>query len=163
MGSEFRVLDDEGNMLGVLTKEQALAKAKESQLDLVLLAASAKPPVLKIIDFNKHLYQLAKKSKNEKKGKTDTKELKIGLFMAEHDVERIKTKASQFLKAGNQVRLSLWLKGRELGKKDQAKAFLINFVNTIENSKMSAEPLMHGKVLRVIISYDKKKNEQTKN
>lgn len=161
MGDEFRVLDEEGNMLGVLNKEQALAKAKEMESDLVLVALNAKPPVLKIIDFNKYLYQLAKKSKNEKKGKTETKELKIGLFMADHDVERLKNKAAQFLKVGNQVRLSLWLKGRELGKKDQAKAFLINFVNNIENSKMAGEPSMHGKVMRIIISYEKKKNEQT--
>jgi translation initiation factor IF-3 len=160
---ELRVLDEEGEFVGLLTRNEALAKAKEYGLDLVEVAPKAKPPVAKIIDFNKHLYQLAKKSKNDKKGKTETKEVKVGLFMAEHDVDRMAQRAQKFILEGNQVRISLWLKGRELGKKEDARKFINNFVGKIKDVKVSSEPLMHGKVMRVVISYEKQKNEQAKN
>jgi translation initiation factor IF-3 len=158
----LRVLDEENNVLGVIPKNEALLKAKEANKDLVLIAPKATPAVAKIIDFNKYLYQLAKKSKGEKKGKTETKELKIGLFMAEHDLERQKERAAKFLKSGHQVRLSLWLKGRELGKKDQARAFLFHFLSGIKSSKIVTQPSMHGKVLRAVISIDKTVNAKTK-
>ena len=96
-GDEFRVLDEEGEVVGILSREQAFAKARESDLDLVEIAPHAKPPVVKLISFNKYLYQLAKKSRLEKKGKTETKEIKIGLFMADHDIERLRKKAAEFL------------------------------------------------------------------
>lgn len=156
--NELRVLTEDNQVLGILSSAQALAKAQEMGHDLVLIAPKAVPPVAKIIDFNKYLYQLAKRSKGEKKGKTETKELKLGLFMAEHDLLRQQKKASDFLKEGNQVRISLWLKGRELGKKDQAKAFLYLFLNGIKSSKIVSEPVMHGKVLRAVISVDKGNN-----
>lgn len=160
---QLRVLTDENEVLGILELNQALIKARELGHDLVLIAPKAVPPVAKIIDFNKYLYQLAKRSKGEKKGKTETKELKLGLFMASHDLLRLQSKASEFLKEGNQVRISLWLKGRELGKKDQAKAFLYLFLKGIKSSKIVTEPVMHGKVLRAVISNDKEaKNAETK-
>jgi len=161
---KLRVLNEDNQVLGIFDRNQALLKAKELGHDLVLIAPKAKPPVAKIIDFNKYLYQLAKRSKGEKKGKTETKELKLGLFMAQHDLLRLQNKAAEFLKGGDQVRVSLWLKGRELGKKDQAKAFLYFFLNGIKSSKIVTEPVMHGKVLRAVISIDKKRgNAETKN
>ena len=158
----LRVLTEENEVLGILSRTQALDKARELGHDLVLIAPKAVPPVAKIIDFNKYLYQLAKRSKGEKKGKTETKELKISLFMAEHDLERVKNRSAEFLKNGNQVRISLWLKGRELGKKEQAKAFLYLFLSGIKSSKIVTEPVMHGKVLRAVISIDKGQHAETK-
>lgn|GEM_PF-458821 len=159
----LRVLDDENELLGVMDRNAALEIAKQQGKDLVLIAPKAIPPVAKVIEFNKYLYLVAKKSKGEKKGKTETKELKIGLYMAENDLARLKKRTSQFLEKGNQVRISLWLKGRELGKKDQAKAFLISFIQGIKSSKIVSEIAMHGKVLRTIISVDKSKNAEVKN
>lgn len=152
------MLDEENQLLGVMMRDAALERAKAENKDLVLIAPKAVPPVAKVINFNKYLYLVAKKSKGEKKGKTETKELKVGLFMAPHDLERLKSKASDFLQKGDQVRISLWLKGRELGKKDQAKAFLVSFIQGIKNSKIVSEIAMHGKVLRTVISIDKSKN-----
>jgi translation initiation factor IF-3 len=159
----LRVLDDENELLGVMGRNEALEIAKREEKDLVLIAPKAVPPVAKVIEFNKYLYLVAKKSKGEKKGKTDTKELKIGLFMAQNDLDRLKGRAAEFLNKGNQVRISLWLKGRELGKKDQAKAFLISFIQGIKSSKIVSEIAMHGKVLRTVISVDKSRNAETKN
>lgn len=161
---KLRVLTDNNEVLGVLSLSEALTKARDQGQDLVLIAPKAVPPVAKIINFNKYLYQLAKRGKGEKKGKTETKELKLGLFMAEHDLLRLQRKAGEFLKDGNQVRISLWLKGRELGKRDQARAFLYLFLNGIKSSKIVTEPSMHGKVLRAVISIDREaKNVKTEN
>lgn len=160
---ELRVLDDENGLLGVMHRDEALKIARERGVDLVEIAPKAAPPVAKVISFNKYLYQLAKKSKNEKKGKTETKEIKIGLFVADHDMERLAKRTTEFIKEGHQVRVSLWLKGRELGKKEQAKAVLMGFAAKVKNGKVSAEPVLHGKVLRIVISFEKKQNEQAKN
>lgn len=159
----MRVLDDEGNMLGVLSRSEALAKAREYGVDLVLIAPAAKPPVAKVIDFNKYLYQLAKKEKGAHTGKTEIKEIKIGLFIAENDMLRLAKRAGEFMKEGHQVRISLWLKGRELGKKDQARVMLLSFVNRVERAKIVSEPTLQGKVLRTVISLDKATHEKKQN
>lgn len=151
-------MDEENQVVGVLSRDEALAHAHSANKDLVLVAPKAQPPVAKIIEFNKYLYQLAKKTKGEKHGKTETKELKIGLFMAAHDLARLKKRASEFLQNGHQVRISLWLKGRALSKKEQARAYLFSFLQDIKSCKIVSEPLMHGKVLRAVISVDRNKN-----
>ncbi len=78
--SEIRVLDSEGKQIGIMSKAEALAKARELELDLVEIAAQAKPPVAKIIDFKKFLYQEAKKRQEEKKKAkvSETKEVRLG-------------------------------------------------------------------------------------
>jgi translation initiation factor IF-3 len=78
------VLDDEGKQIGIFTKQEALDKAREAGLDLVEIAQQAKPPVAKLIDYRKFLYQEEKKKREEKrKAKTsDTKEVRLGPFMS---------------------------------------------------------------------------------
>lgn len=157
---ELRVIGEDGAQLGVLTREVALQKARELGVDLIEVAAKAVPPVARLIDFNKYLYLLSKKSKDENKGKTDIKELKIGLFMAENDISRIANRASQFIKSGNQVKISLWLKGRELGKIDIARKIIDSFVTKIVSAKIVSGPTLQGKVFRLVISLDKSKNDK---
>ena len=140
-----------------------MQKAREANLDLVEIAPKAEPPVAKIINFNKYLYQLAKREKGgESKGKTETKELKIGLFMAENDMQRFAKRAGEFLKAGNQVRISLWLKGREIIKKDLAMEVIKRFTERVEKAKITSAPMLQGKVLRAVITLDKMKHEEKK-
>ena len=85
----LRVLDSSGEQIGILSKDEALAKAKEQELDLVEIAPTAKPPVARIIDFNKFLYQEEKKRRETKKKakSSDTKEVRLGPFMDDHDLE----------------------------------------------------------------------------
>ncbi len=159
--AKLRVLDEEGNFLGELTREEALNKARLAGLDLVEIAPMANPPVAKIIDFNKYLYQVSKKERQDKKTKTELKEIKIGMFMGENDVQRFVKKASDFLQEGNQVRISLWLQGRELGKKDFARKYMEDFIAKITNGKIVSGPSMQGKVMRAVISFEKQKHGQT--
>ena len=114
--SPLRVLDLEGKQIGILSKDEALRIAREQELDLVEIAPAAKPPVVKIIDFNKFLYQLEKKKREEKrKAKaSETKELRLGPFMSDNDLQVVIRRGREFLDDGDKVRLVVKFKGRAI-------------------------------------------------
>ncbi len=159
--AKMRILSADNVQIGVLTRLEALALAKEKGVDLVEVAPKAMPPVAKLIEFNKYLYQLAKKEKSELKGRTEVKEVKIGLFMAENDLGRMVKRVQDFLKKNQQVKVSLWLKGRQLDKKQEARVLMNGFIERVSFAKIVSEPVMQGKVMRAVITFDKdKKNEK---
>ncbi len=155
--SQLRVISSSGEQLGVLSKEEALKKAQEQGLDLVLIAPNANPPVAKIIDFKKFLYLEEKKAKEAKKGikKSVTKDINLGLFIAESDLLRLVNKAKEFISQGNQVRINLTLKGREIAKKQMGFDLINKFLNSIENINVSKEPKLEGRVIRTVIARKK--------
>jgi translation initiation factor IF-3 len=148
------VIDDQGRQIGVLSKEEALRLAQEKELDLVLIAPNADPPVAKIIDFKKFLYQEEKKQKEAKKGikKSVVKDIKLSLFIGPADLERLINKAREFLAEGNQVRLNLTLRGREMGKKDMAFDLIKKFIGSLGEINVSKEPRLEGRVIRAIVA-----------
>lgn len=154
---QMRVIDAEGNLLGVLEKQAALNEARQRELDLVLIAPHADPPVAKITDFKKFLYQEEKKQKEAKKGikKSIVKDIKLSLFIAAADFERLVHKCREFLEEGNQVRLNLTLKGRELGKKDMAFDLAKKFISELGEVNVSKEPRMEGRVIRAVVARKK--------
>ena len=87
---EVRVIDSEGNQLGILQTKEALRMADESELDLVMISPNAKPPVCKIMDLGKYIYEQAKKEKEAKKKQKVTviKEIRCGITIEENDIER---------------------------------------------------------------------------
>jgi translation initiation factor IF-3 len=153
----LRVIDHEGKQVGILTKEEALRKAQELELDLVLIAQNAKPPVAKIIDFKKFLYQEEKKLKEAKKGikRSIVKDIKLSLFIGPADLERMIKKMGEFLENGSQVRINLGLKGRELGKRHMAFELITKVFNQLGEINISKEPKFEGRVLRTIIARKK--------
>ncbi|HDH03942.1 MAG TPA: translation initiation factor IF-3 [Candidatus Campbellbacteria bacterium] len=112
--SELRVVDDKGENLGVLKTMDALRIAKERELDLIEIAPTAKPPVAKIMDYGKFQYQEKKREKEAKKKvhETETKAIQLGIGTSQHDLELKSKKASEFLKEGHRIKISLILKGR---------------------------------------------------
>lgn len=153
----LRVIDAEGGQVGVLTKDEAIRVARERELDLVLIAPKAVPPVAKITDFKKFLYQEEKKQKEAKKGikKSIVKDIKLSLFIAEGDRERQLEKAREFLDEGNQLRVNLVLKGREQGKKDMAFERMKKFISELGDTTISKEPRLEGKVIRSVLARKK--------
>lgn len=156
--SELRVIDDQGKQLGVMTKQEALRISQEKGIDLVLIAAKAVPPVAKVIDFKKFLYQEEKKQKEAKKGikKSVVKDVQISLFIAQGDFDRVVKKAKDFLGEGNQLRVNLALRGREMGKKQMAFDLITRFISQLGEVNISKEPRMEGRVIRAVVS--RKKN-----
>lgn len=153
----LRVIDRESKQIGILSKQEAIQKAQEAELDLVLIAPNASPPVAKITDFKKFLYQEEKKQKEAKKGikKSIVKDLKVSLFIAPSDLERLTEKAKEFLSEGNQVRVNLALKGREMGKQQMAFTLIRKFIGNLGEINVSKEPRLEGRVIRTVISKKK--------
>lgn len=153
----LRVIDNQGKQIGVMDKSEALKIAQERELDLVLIAPSAKPPVAKIIDFKKFLYQEEKKEKEARRGikKSTTKDLKISLFIGPADLQRQINKGNDFIKAGNQLRINLMLKGREMGKKPMAFDLIKKFIASLGDINVSKEPRLEGRVIRAVVAKKK--------
>lgn len=111
---ELRVVADDGENLGVISREEALAAAQERGLDLIEIAGKAKPPVAKIIDYGKYQYELKKRQKEikAKSHTTETKTIQVKIGTGEHDLELKAKKASEWLGDGHRVKLELYLRGR---------------------------------------------------
>ncbi len=155
----LRVLDHEGKQIGVLSKFEALDKARKMGLDLVEIAPLATPPVAKIIDFKKFLYQEEKKRKEEKKKtkSSETKEIRLGPFMNDHDLQVMIRRSNGFLSNNNKVRLVVKFLGRQMAHPEFGKAILQKVVNSVSDiSKIEKEPHFEGKQLIAILSPERK-------
>lgn len=159
----MRVLDPEGKQIGILSKYDALQKARELELDLVEIAPTAKPPVAKIIDFNKFLYQEEKRKKEEKKKAkiSETKEVRLGPFMSEHDLQVSIKRGREFLQGGNKVRLVLKFKGRQITHPEFGYGTIGKVTTALSDiSKVEREPHMEGKQLVAVLSVERKKQRE---
>jgi len=157
VAKELRVIDEQGKQVGVISKDEALQLANSKDLDLILIAPGASPQVARLMDFKKFLYQEEKKQKEAKKGvkKSTTKDLKLSLFIASADLNRLIAKGQEFLNSGNQLRLNLSLKGREMGKKDMAMALVNKFIQSLGELNISKEPRIEGRVIRAVVARKK--------
>lgn len=163
--STLRVLDTEGKQIGIISKFEALQKARDLGLDLVEIAPAAKPPVAKIIDFKKFLYQEAKKSREEKKkAKTsETKEVRLGPFMSDNDLGVMERRARSFLQDGNKVRLVVTFSGRQITHPEFGHKILDKILADLSDiSKIERERHLEGKKLMTIISPEKRRSENSK-
>ena len=111
---QLRVIGPDGTLLGVITRDEALARAEQAGLDLVEISPNAVPPVAKILDYGKFVYE---KNKKEKAAKTNAhvielKSLQVTIGTGEHDLELKAKNASTWLKEGHRVKINLFLKGR---------------------------------------------------
>lgn len=132
---KVRLIDDKQNMLGIVSKMEALQRAEDASLDLVILSPEADPPVVKIMDYNKYKYELQKKKKEQQKknaaSRMDLKELKMGYNIDSHDYS-VRLKAAQkFLKDGDKVKIIVNLKGRENEFRNNAIELLRRFQNDV--------------------------------
>jgi translation initiation factor IF-3 len=113
---ELRVLGDDGEQFGIISRNEAMDIANEKGLDLVLMSPDAKPPVAKIMDYGKYKYELEKKKKEARKNqkKIEVKEVKFSCKIAENDINYKVKHAIEFLEKGKHVKLRVFLRGREM-------------------------------------------------
>lgn len=137
------VIDDEGKSLGEISNLEALAIAKERELDLVEVSPKANPPVCRIMDYGKYLYQQSKQQQTAKakQKKVETKGVRMGLKTDTHDLAFKKDQAEKFLKQGNKVKIDIVLRGREKAHQDLARTNLMNFLKTIEVPFKTEDPV----------------------
>lgn len=154
-----RLLDEEGKQIGVVSKLEALQMAKEKGIDIVEIAASAKPPVVKLIDFKKFKYQEAKKERENRKSQKNVgvKEIRLRPFIGQHDFDTRLKRASEFLEDGNQVKMSLFFRGREITRKEFGFDVVKRFIAGLKDAKVVREPRLEGKLIVAMVVPDKKK------
>lgn len=152
-----RVIDDQGKQIRIFSRQEALNLAKEKGLDLVLITERANPPVVKLIDFKKFLYQENKKQKKARKGnkKSVTKDIKLSLFIGENDFDRLVKKGQQFLNENHQLRLILNLKGREIDKKERAFELVNRYCQLLGEVNLTNPPKFQGRTLYCVVSKKK--------
>lgn len=112
---EVRVIEPDGENLGVKPLEKALELAREHDLDLVEIAPNANPPVAKVMDYGKYKYEQQKKQDHSKANQVETKTVQVKIGTSENDLEMKANRASGWLEDGNRVKLELYLRGRAKG------------------------------------------------
>ncbi|XP_078433647.1 translation initiation factor IF3-2, chloroplastic-like [Wolffia australiana] len=129
--NSVRLIDDQQNMIGVVPLEEAIQRAEDAALDLVILSADADPPVLRIVDYNKYRYEQQKKKKDQQKksaaSRMDMKEIKMGYNIDSHDYGVRLRAAQRFLNDGDKVKVIVNLKRRENDFRDMAIELLKRF------------------------------------
>ncbi len=155
---ELRLLDEEGKQIGIVSKLEALQKAKELNVDVVEIAPAAKPPVAKLIDYKKFKYQQAKQEREQKKSQKNVgvKEIRLRPFIGQHDFDTRLEQAKEFLEEGNQVKIGVFFKGREITRKEFGFKVIKDFIEKLDSIKVVREPFMEGKKLTATIILSKK-------
>lgn len=140
--NEVRCLGDDGTQYGIISRNEALAKAEEVGLDLVLIAPDAKPPVCKIMDYGKFKYQEEKKKKEAKKKQKviEVKEIKLSVKIADNDISYKIKHAREFLEAGKHVKFRVFLRGREMANPEAGVAVLERVWPMVEDIAVREKP-----------------------
>ncbi|MDQ0508918.1 Translation initiation factor IF-3 [Aedoeadaptatus ivorii] len=145
---QVRLIDPDGEQLGIVSIEKAMEIAEEFKMDLVNIAPKAKPPVCRILDYGKYRYEMMKKAKeSKKKQKTiSVKELRLTPKIETHDLNTKAKKAKEFLQDGNRVKVSVRFRGREMGHTEIGREVLDEFTELVsEYGEVDKKPKMEGR------------------
>ena len=152
---EIRVIDEEGGQLGVMQPFEALRMARERGLDLVEISPTADPPVCKITDYGKFLYQQSKKAHEQRKSSRGSalKEVKFRPATAEHDFQVRKNQIIRFLGEGHKVRAMIFHRGREMAHQEVGRAKMTRLLGEIGDAgSVETPPRMEGNVLVALLA-----------
>lgn len=150
---EVRVVSDGGSE--VMPTRKALDLARQQELDLVEISPNAQPPVCRIIDYSKFLYQQKKRQKEmkQKQVKVEVKEIRFGPQTDDHDYQFKLKHAKEFLEEGNKVRAYVFFRGRSILFKDQGEVLLLRFANDLEEvAKVEQLPKLEGKKMFLFLA-----------
>ena len=152
---ELRVIDETGEMLGIMSRDEALALADEKKLDLVNISPNAKPPVCKILDYGKYRYEIQKREKEAKKKQKSmqVKEIRLSTFIEDHDVQVKAKTACKFLQEGDKVKVSLRFRGRERDYTAKGREVMEKFAECCsEVSTIDKKPTFEGRSLTMFLA-----------
>jgi len=152
---EIRVIDAEGNQLGIMPPYEAIRKAREVNLDLVEISPNAVPPVCRIMDYGKYLYEQEKKERAAKKHQKQIvlKEVKFSVNVDEHDYVTKRNHVLRFLGEGDKVKASLRFRGREMAHQNLGRNVLERLVTDVgDKGVVEFRPRMEGNTMHVILA-----------
>lgn len=153
--AEMLLIDENGQSLGKVGREEALRLARERELDLFLVAPLARPPVARILDHGKYLYEQKRAVRKQKTvGKAlAIKGIRLGIRTGEHDIEVRRNQAEKFLKKGHKIKVELRFKGREVAHMDLGFGKIKTFAESLaEIAKPEAAPSRQGRQIIMILS-----------
>jgi translation initiation factor IF-3 len=150
-----RLVDERGNMVGVVDRNEALAMASDVGLDLVEIAPNADPPVCKILDFGKYKYEEQKK-KNEARKKQkiiEVKEIKLRPSIDDHDYDVKMRSMVKFIEEGDKVKVTMRFRGRELAHQELGMDVLVRVKDDLDEiAKVEQMPRMEGRQMTMVVS-----------
>ena len=150
---EVRVIGSDGEMLGVMPPEEALKIAKSEGLDLVEVAASARPPVCRILEFGKYKYELSKNKRNKEKSVKRIKEAKFRPRIEEHDYMTKVRRSEKFLHQGNKLKITLMFRGREMEHIELGMDLVKQAIKDLSGvGKADDQPKLNGRFIIVSLS-----------
>ena len=152
---EVRVVDQNGEQLGVMPIRQALEIAEEKQLDLVKIAPQARPPVCKIMDYGKYRFEQSKKEREFRKNQKviTVKEVRLSATIEDHDIDVKLKNAIKFLKEGNKVKATIRFRGRQITHSEIGRQVMADFAERIkEYGTIDKAPMIEGRNMSMFIS-----------
>lgn len=150
---EIRLVSEDESK--IISTSEALKLAQESDLDLVMISPTAKPPVCRIMDYNKFLYEQTKKQKEAKKNQkvVDLKEVRLSPTIENHDIEIKANNAKKFLSNGNKVKVSVRFRGRQNNYTDSGTKVFEAFISKLDDSGVVEKaPKLEGKNMFMVLS-----------
>jgi translation initiation factor IF-3 len=162
---EVRVIGADGSQIGILSTFEALKKAREVGLDLVEISPTANPPVCRIQDYGKFLYEQGKKDKAAKKSQKNItlKEVKFSINVDEHDFTTKKNHVLRFIAEGDKVKASLRFKGREMAHRNLGRDVLERLIREVsETAAVEFSPRMEGNTMHAILVPKKEQQKAAK-
>jgi translation initiation factor IF-3 len=161
---KVRLVNEEGKQVGIFSLEEALSKARERNLDLVQVTEKVEPPICKIIDYGKYLYQLQKKEKKPQKS-TEVKGIRLRFNISDHDLETRARQAQKFLEKGDLIKIDMVLFGRQKGLTGFAREKINHFIKVLEENFVIKieKPLKRARRgFTMVVSGTKKQEEEEK-
>lgn len=152
--SELRVIGENGEQLGIMSRSEALRLAEEAGLDLVEISPNVKPPVAKIVNWGKYQYQKMKEAqKNRRSNKqSELKQMRFGLKIGAGDLDIKLRKIREFLSEGHKVRIQIFYRGREMAHKELGYDMINRIVNLLaEEAVVEQQPQMAGRNLSIVV------------
>lgn len=154
---EVRVISPEGKQLGVLPLHEALLKAQEWGVDLVEVAANAKPPVCRLMDYGKYKYELKKQAAAKKQKAHPLKEVKFRPHIGKHDLDVKINRICEFLEEGNKTKIRIFFRGREIVHPEIGKELADRILERVSSiGAIDYPPRLEGKSLIMVLSPKKK-------
>lgn len=152
---QVRLIDHDGQQVGVVETREALKRAEAAELDLVEVAPDAKPPVCRIIDYGKYRYDKEKKAKEarRKQHNVQMKAIRIaGANISDHDLEYRMSHIREFLSKGNRVKVSVRFRGRQMAYQNQGRDLLTELAQKLEDTAVIDQmPRMEGREMSIIL------------
>ena len=152
---EVRLIDADGNQMGIMDIKKAMEAAEEKNLDLVKIAPQANPPVCRIMDYGKYRFELSKKEKEQRKNQkvTEVKEIRLSLMIDVHDFNTKVKHAQKFIQNGDKVKVSVRFRGREMQHQSQGVDLLDRFAASMsEVASVDKKPKLEGRSMVMFLT-----------